>query len=73
MDLRSARKQRMQDSPSRLPGNVCQHLPGFSGISARRSDGRHRLADFASTDGLQGTRDLRDVFNAADSHPHFAG
>jgi hypothetical protein len=32
MDLRSARQQRMQAGPSRLPGNVRQHLPGFGGI-----------------------------------------
>ena len=73
MDLGTARQKRVQDRPSGLLGNVHQHLPCLGSIRARRGDGRHCLANFAGTDGLQGTRHLRDTLDTADSHPHFTG
>jgi hypothetical protein len=73
LNLRSACQKWMQDCPPRLAGYVRQHLPGFGRVGTRRLNCRHRLANLAGTDSLQGTCHLRYISDAADPHPHFTG
>jgi hypothetical protein len=48
-----------------------EHLPGFAGIRPRGSDRLHGLPDLGGAYRFKGSRNLRDVLDAADTQPHF--
>ena len=64
-------KKRVQAVTSRLFSDMFEHLPGFGCIGTGCSYCANRLADFARTDSFEGTRDLRYIFYAPNSEPHF--
>src|SRR5450756_2955524 len=63
----------MKGSPPGLTGNMGEHLPGCGRVGTRGRNRSHSLADLAGRNCFKGTRDLGDILDAADSHPHFAG